>query len=124
MEVTRDFPRRSDQAPRVRTFVRRALAAWGVSRSSEDVVLIASELFSNAVLHGAGVAQVRLVRGRDGVRVEVLDGGSGAVPTVMSPAAAASITGRGLRIVDRLASSWGTTRDRDGTTTVWAELAL
>lgn len=121
MEVTRSFPRRSDQALEVRAFVRTTLARWRVTRP-EDVVLIASELFSNAVLHGAGLAEIRIGLGPDRVRVEVVDEGSGSVPTVLTPRAAGTVTGRGLRIVDRLAATWGTTRDPAGRTAVWAEL--
>jgi anti-sigma regulatory factor (Ser/Thr protein kinase) len=121
MEVTRDFPRRSDQAPKVRVFVRHTLTEWGVRRA-EDVVLIVSELFSNAVLHGAGAVEVRLSRLAGRLRVEVLDEGTGGMPHVPTTLTAGTVTGRGLRIVDRLATEWGTTRDAAGRTAVWAEL--
>lgn len=121
MEVTRGFPRRSDEALRVRAFVRTTLDQWGVA-GTEDIVLVASELFSNAVLHGAGAVEIRIRRGRGRLRVEVVDGGGGTVPTVLAPRAAGTVTGRGLRIVDRLATAWGTTRDAQGRTAVWAEL--
>jgi len=121
MEVNRDFPRRSDQVLKVRDFVRRTLGDWGVTRP-EDLVLIASELFSNAVLHGAGRVEIRMSLGTERVRLEVLDEGTGSVPVVRKPLAAGTVTGRGLRIVERLATTWGSTRDPAGRITVWAEL--
>jgi anti-sigma regulatory factor (Ser/Thr protein kinase) len=88
----------------------------------EDLRLVVSELVANAVIHaGLNPGQrivVRLWVGPAGTRVEVEDPGRGFRPRpVRGPDAS---DGRGLVIVDRLASDWGVARgDR---TMVWAEL--
>jgi anti-sigma regulatory factor (Ser/Thr protein kinase) len=91
---------------------------------TEDVLLLVSELVTNAVRHGSPdiVIGVSVLPGR--VRVEVHDG-SDALPVV--PAGQPSVerpTGRGLLIVSVTATDWGVDRvaGRPGKT-VWAELS-
>jgi anti-sigma regulatory factor (Ser/Thr protein kinase) len=94
------------------------------NRSVEDVKLLVSELVTNAVRHPAraGQIQVKLDLGRARVRVEVSDPGDGfRKPRVGTPPPDA-LGGRGLLIVDRIASRWGVTSGRP--TVVWFELAL
>jgi anti-sigma regulatory factor (Ser/Thr protein kinase) len=91
---------------------------------TEDVLLLVSELVTNAVRHGRPDIVVGLSVRRGLVRVEVRDGGD-ALPVV--PAGQPSVervTGRGLLIVSMTAQDWGIDRvaGRPGKT-VWAELA-
>jgi anti-sigma regulatory factor (Ser/Thr protein kinase) len=86
-----------------------------------DLELIASELIANSVVH-AGLGEGALVRMRvdvsdTRVRIEVEDPGSGFAPR---PVPASGDRGRGLTLVDRVASRWGIART--GTTLVWAEI--
>lgn len=85
----------------------------------EDLKLVATELVSNAYLHGEGRIWLKLDRHPQGIRIEVIDQGEGAAVKVR-PARTIE-RGNGLRIVDRLASAWGA---HEGTTHVWAELPL
>jgi anti-sigma regulatory factor (Ser/Thr protein kinase) len=65
-----------------------------------------SELATNAVLHAKSQFDVVLEKvDRKTVRVEVRDFGHG-VPTVI-PSETESVGGRGLRIVEMLAQTWG-----------------
>ena len=83
--------------------------------------LLVSELVTNAVLH-ARTPMVVTVTIRDGlVRVGVQDG-SPTLPALREYDRSAA-TGRGLQMVERLASRWGVDVN-DGSKTVWFELAL
>jgi anti-sigma regulatory factor (Ser/Thr protein kinase) len=123
MQAIAQFPRRSDQIPRARTFVRATLQAWGIDRPSDDVALMASELFTNAVLHGAGAVEVRVELLPSRIRIEVWDEGHSVELVARPPERVppARLSGRGLGIVGRLAADWGS----DGfarRTRVWAEV--
>lgn len=84
----------------------------------DDVLLVVSELVSNAVLHGTGDIELRVAY--DGRRVtgDVVDQGAG----FARPAhrrAHDQIGGNGLHIVDRVASVWGIRADAAH---VWFEI--
>jgi anti-sigma regulatory factor (Ser/Thr protein kinase) len=105
----------------VRAFVREAVDGCP---AADDVVLLASEVAANAVVHTAsgegGTFTVVVCRCGQVVRVEVHDGGSQAPPGACAAEAHAS-SGRGLGIVGALASRWGHLGDRDGRV-VWFEV--
>jgi len=88
--------------------------------SEGDLLLSVSELVTNALLHGRSGFGVRVTTGSEAVRVEVFDA-SPLLPAAKNYGPAA-ITGRGLRIVDHLSSSWGVT-PVDGGKWVWFEMA-
>jgi anti-sigma regulatory factor (Ser/Thr protein kinase) len=82
--------------------------------------LLTSEVVTNAVLHGDPPLQLLVEIADDAIRVEVHDANSAPpVPRVPRPTEPG---GRGLAIVDALATRWGTRPDDDGKT-VWFELA-
>jgi anti-sigma regulatory factor (Ser/Thr protein kinase) len=91
-----------------------------------DVALVISELLSNALRHAAPLpgAQIRVAWQIEpvSVRVAVSDGGAPTVPELGEPGQGAT-GGRGLRIVEKLSTKWGTSTDEDGTT-VWAEVPV
>jgi anti-sigma regulatory factor (Ser/Thr protein kinase) len=117
--------------PRARDFTRQALRDWGWLPSSsadrraaaEDVLLVVSELVTNACLHAGGPEELRLRHSPKAVRLEVADAGPGE-PTPRTPHQAGRPGGHGMFIVQRLCLDWGVVRhgDRPGKT-VWAELA-
>lgn len=104
-----------------RRFVAGTLERWGWGSLVDDAAVVVSELATNAVLHtGAGFhVSIDVVAG-DGIRVAVHDES----PVGPSPRgySLTSATGRGLRMVDALAASWGTIPLPDRKA-VWAELA-
>ena len=99
--------------PAARRQVQAALRAWALPADPADVVLLTSELVTNAVRHAAGpviTLVVSLSRGQ--VRVDVHDT-SGVLPEVADiPADAES--GWGLHLVASLADEWGYYRTPDG----------
>lgn len=122
MRVTEQFPRRSDQIPRARALVRSTVRSWGADAHIDDVLLVASELFTNAVLHGEGKVELILERLPGAVRLEVVDGGHPQVQVPLSPVEPAQFSGRGLAIVAKVAKEWGSATADHGGTRVWAEV--
>ncbi|WP_158854795.1 ATP-binding protein [Saccharothrix deserti] len=111
-----------DTAParEVRRMAREVLAGHG-GIVVDDAVLVVDELVGNARRHGTGprVCWFGLIDQGRRLRVEV-DDTSPRRPHLRTPDASG---GRGLLVVDRLASAWGVQR-HIGHKTVWAELAL
>jgi serine phosphatase RsbU (regulator of sigma subunit) len=93
----------------------------------DDVVLLASELCENAVLHAGTAFDVAVVADDDEVTVAVTDRGPGALELHLAEArqryGRAATHGRGLLLIARLATTWGTRHDADGQHTVWFSLA-
>ncbi|MFF7213115.1 ATP-binding protein [Streptomyces sp. NPDC008238] len=118
--------------PSARDFTRRALHDWGWlpadtadrRAAAEDVLLVVSELVTNACLHAGGPEELRLFRHAKALRLEVADGGSGS-PSPRTPHRAGRPGGHGMFIVQRLCLDWGVVRHADGRPgkTVWAEVA-
>ncbi len=85
----------------------------------DDLLLLVSELVTNAVLH-ARTAMTLVVRlRRTGIRVEVHDTSHGA--PVLRDYGDDAMTGRGLALVEELAESRGVERHGSGKA-VWFEL--
>jgi anti-sigma regulatory factor (Ser/Thr protein kinase) len=89
-----------------------------------DAVLVLTEFLSNSLMHGSPLAG-RLIAvswaTADGcLEVAVTDGGGASIPRP-SHRTRSSVGGRGLAIVEHLASRWGV-RSTDTGTTVWAVL--
>ncbi|MGC2998135.1 ATP-binding protein [Streptomyces sp. G35A] len=99
------------------------LRHWGLGgRTTEDAVLLVSELVGNAVRHtGARVFGLRLRRRRGWIRVEVRDPSRG-LPCLM-PVQDMDVSGRGLFLVDKLADRWGVDLLPRGKTT-WFEMRV
>lgn len=112
------------EARRARREVAAALSSWGCPPSVvDDAVLLVSELVSNAVRYGTEVSvTVDLVHVGDRLLLEVTDG-SRARPRVRRPEPDDE-QGRGMQLVQALATAWGSRHDdRQGKTT-WCTLAL
>jgi two-component sensor histidine kinase len=81
--------------------------------------LLTSELVTNAIKHASGDITCRLWAGPDVVRLEVVD--SSPAPPVRAERGLQADSGRGLRIVDTLATRWGAAAQEPGKY-VWFEL--
>jgi len=85
-----------------------------------DVLLVCTELASNAYEHANGPRAVRVQRHLDYIRVEVDDHTPAELPHVGESRLGDS-RGRGLLLVSQLSRCWGT-REMVGGKTVWAEI--
>lgn len=78
-----------------------------------------SELLANAIRHARprrdGKVEIDVTVDSEHVRLEVADGGSVTVPSLVSPTPTA-VSGRGLSIVHSLTSDWGVRERADGNT--------
>ena len=81
-------------------------AAWP-AELQELVVLLASELVTNAVLHGRAPVELRLSHDGDHIKIEVSDGDPDPLPPSAVRPPDGQHSGRGLLIVDSLAHQWG-----------------
>ncbi len=105
---------------RIRRFAAQACRQSAPGTDCDTVLLLVSEVATNALVHGAGQVLVRVVPTEGGVRIEVVDGS----PALPRPRTAKDTDegGRGLALVEALSSAWGA-EPVDGGKTVWFEVA-
>ncbi len=110
-----------------RGFVHECLCDWGLGDLSTDLVLITSELVTNALIHAGSDVDLRLRASDDRLRLEVRDSESDPpVPAAYSltdEGSARAEHGRGLFLVDALADTWHTSPNGRGKT-VWLEMGI
>ncbi|HEY0515602.1 MAG TPA: ATP-binding protein [Solirubrobacteraceae bacterium] len=115
---------RTVNAPSVaRSAVSERLIELGIDGSyGQTIVLLVSEVVSNAVRHSEGAAGTPIVLAATvtpaAVRVAVNDGGVGFTPRPRDPEQLGD--GYGLYLLEKAATSWGI--DASAGTTVWFEL--
>jgi CheY-like chemotaxis protein/anti-sigma regulatory factor (Ser/Thr protein kinase) len=105
---------------RARAFVELTLAEWDSGVDTDDALIVASELVTNAIIHGHSLCDLQLSITRHAVRIEARDAGGG-TPDPMSPSMNGT-HGRGLHIVAALTTAWGIEDIATGGKVVWAEL--
>lgn len=108
-------------ARRARRFVQDVLRPMRHDVPLDSVLLVVSELVTNAVRHAEGPPVLVVEAAPPRVRVEVRDQAPGARPTPR-PATPEEENGRGLMIVAAVAADWGVEPAEDGKA-VWAEIA-
>jgi anti-sigma regulatory factor (Ser/Thr protein kinase) len=116
-EVT--LPGATSSVPTARRFVESSLASWGMADLGWSAAMCISELAGNCALHARTEFRVRVQLEDDVVRLEVSDG-SPRVPAQRAYGTDAT-TGRGLRLIEEYASSWGVEMTATGKT-VWVVL--
>jgi PAS domain S-box-containing protein len=105
-----------------RRFTTATLRQWSLPDAVvRDGTLIASELLTNAVLHGRPPISLRLRKTAREIAIEVGDGAP-AMPRKLR-ARPEDASGRGLAIVAQLSTRWAARADRDGKT-VWSTLRI
>jgi anti-sigma regulatory factor (Ser/Thr protein kinase) len=112
---------RPASARAARVFTGDVLADDGVEASViELAVLLVSELVTNAVVHAPGRISLTVHADAHWVRIEVED--QEPSPPLVRPATQDELNGRGLGVVDKLATDWGT-QQRATHKVVWFEIA-
>lgn len=101
-----------------RRFAADTVTRWGVS--PHDLDLVVGELAANAVVHGHTPFTVSLCLRDRTVSIEVCDEDAG--PVQRSAVSSEAQSGRGLVIVDRVATNWGIRPRSEGGKVVWAEI--
>ena len=113
------YPSEPRSVRTARHAVQQRCQQWGYGSLCDDAKLIVSELVCNAVRHAGTDIGLTLVARRQGLRMEVSDGSTRSIqPRIATPV---DEGGRGLALVDALATHHGVRRWTGGKT-VWAEL--
>jgi anti-sigma regulatory factor (Ser/Thr protein kinase) len=119
------LPRDPASCEQARDLVSSAASSAGSPEELEDLLLLVSELVSNAIRHGEsfddGTILLRVDVGRDLVRLAVADAGR-RFDWVSRVHPRGEVGGYGLDLIDHLSSSWGTSTD--GVKAVWCEIAM
>jgi anti-sigma regulatory factor (Ser/Thr protein kinase)/anti-anti-sigma regulatory factor len=109
-----------------RLYVRDVLQYWRLALPGQHVIdraeLLADELVTNAVVHARTALRLRLELRGDILHVAVHDASPRLLRLVPDDPEAEG--GRGLRLVEQLATSWGVNRRPDGGKVVWCTLRL
>ena len=119
-EVKVDLPADLTAASAARAEARRVLPRWRLAGLLDPVLLVVSELVGNAVRHGRPPVDLRLRKAGRGVRVDVHDEASAAPALVDAGESAES--GRGLLLVDAVATDSGVEQIEGDGKVVWAQV--
>src|SRR5688500_13452410 len=108
LHAHRTFAADERSVAKARAFARDMLETWDAGDLADSVVLLVSELVTNAVVHAGTTARLELRLDTQSVRVEVEDLHPRRVlPMVVDAPADEAEDGRGLLITFSLASAWG-----------------
>jgi anti-sigma regulatory factor (Ser/Thr protein kinase) len=114
------LPGNPSSAALARRFVRSVLIEWGHEHLIELAELLANELVTNSVLHTESEVALSVSLEGETLRVEVHDNNPQA--PMRRDYSLSAATGRGLVLVEKLSSDWGTEPANAGKV-VWFELA-
>lgn len=120
MSQQRTLPPDPSSAMAARAFAREVLSGWREPEAAEAVLLLVSELVANAVLHAGTTVEVVMRRRGGRLRVEVSDD-SPVLPAARDFDTDAT-TGRGLGLVELLATAWGAEPRAEHGKVVWFEV--
>jgi anti-sigma regulatory factor (Ser/Thr protein kinase) len=117
-----DLPQHAASVARARSFVRQVCIEAGLSfELCDTAVLLTSETVTNSFRHARGGARLSVTADADGLLVEV--GDDDPRPPHRRSADSEALSGRGMAIVDLLASRWGTYTTPAGKV-VWFRVGL
>ncbi|WP_055489275.1 SpoIIE family protein phosphatase [Streptomyces sp. TP-A0356] len=105
-----------------RRFTRRTLRAWGMTEGLDTVLLVVSELVTNALVHTGGQVRLDLTLLNHRLRVAVADA-SPRTPVQPTSIGWEATGGRGILLVEAMSTAWGTLPVSGGKQ-VWADIVL
>jgi anti-sigma regulatory factor (Ser/Thr protein kinase) len=121
MKSSQSFPASQQSVGAARRFVSETITDL-TPEVQDAVILMVSELATNALVHAASGFQLTIDRTKTRLLVSVADLGAG-TPSLQSPPSRQP-HGRGLRIVEELSDEWGTSEAPKKGKTVWFRLNL
>jgi anti-sigma regulatory factor (Ser/Thr protein kinase) len=121
MKTSQSFAASQESVGAARRFVSEVITDL-TPELQDAVILMVSELATNALVHAASGFQLTVDRTKTRLRVSVADLGAG-VPSLQSPPSRQP-HGRGLRIVEQLSDEWGTSEAPKTGKSVWFRLNL
>lgn len=116
-----ELPPEPASATRARRLAREQLASICPPEALDTIALLVTELVTNAILHAQTPLQLQIEATGDRVRLRVED--SSARQPERRSYETDAVTGRGLALVETLASSWGVDPTPSGKA-VWCEIPL
>lgn len=105
-----------------RRFTRRTLRTWGVDFETDAILLVVSELVTNALVHTDGQVRLDLTLFDGRLRVAVADN-SPRTPVRPTSIGWEATGGRGILLVETMSGEWGTVPVSGGKQ-VWADLPV
>ena len=115
------LPAHGRSASAARRIVERALADGPLSDVLDEALLLVTELVTNAVVHAGTELELQVAVGTGSLRVEVTDRSPGALPSAGDAPSETREGGRGIFLLDALATEWGTRHFKNGKS-IWFEL--
>jgi anti-sigma regulatory factor (Ser/Thr protein kinase) len=112
-------PSEPGAARTARRFVEESLRAWQLDDNDHLAELLTDELVSNVVRHVGSPMQVRASRAGASIRIEVDDASTD--PPIRRTPEELDEHGRGILLVETIASEWGVDI-HDGGKTIWFEI--
>lgn len=111
-----------DAVGHARRFTARTLRSWEVTEGTDAVLLVVSELVTNALVHTRGEVRLDLTLAGDRLRVAA---GDTSPRTPVKPASVdwEATGGRGILLVEAVSAAWGSV-PLSGGKQVWGEIAL
>jgi hypothetical protein len=126
--VERTFNCRPGTVAQSRRFVDETMDRWGVNRSDPagtvtgDLILVASELVTNAARVSTSGVRLTLTAHRDRITLMVAD--DSPTPAALAQCTVDSLDGRGLAIVAALSNDWGQLPWDGREKVVWCEFTV
>ncbi|MFJ2647439.1 SpoIIE family protein phosphatase [Streptomyces sp. NPDC087420] len=111
-----------DAVMHARRFTARTLRTWSLSDEADVVLLIVSEMVTNALVHTQGSVRLDLALAADRLRIAVTDGSprAPAKPVIVDWE---STGGRGILLVEAMSAAWGSVPVSGGKQ-VWSEITV
>lgn len=117
-QAERRFAPRPESAAEAREFVSSAVRETTIDH--DDALLLTSELVNNAIVHAKSDFEVRVsIEDAEAVRIDVVNHAPQLLLLAREPS---DESGRGLAILDAIASAWGFERQAD-VKSVWFQLS-
>jgi anti-sigma regulatory factor (Ser/Thr protein kinase) len=122
MQIHLALPNGPESARLARSAVRETFTDWNLDEPLDDLLIVVSELVTNAFRYGKAPVVLHLTLEGDHLLVGVQDSEPSSLPTPKN-AEDLEPTGRGLRLISAMTTHWGWNRALDQKV-VWAKVPI